>query len=187
LEEVMNITVIGRGNVGGGLAGFWRAAGHEVQELGRDGGDASEADAVVVAVPADTIADALGRVTGLQGKVAIDTTNAVRGRPEGFESLAHQVKSLTGGPTAKAFNTIFARTYDEVGAQRVRPSCLYCGDDDARDITRALVADAGFDPIAVGDLSHAAGLEDFLLNVIFPVAQSGQGPFFYRIAGAGEL
>jgi predicted dinucleotide-binding enzyme len=33
----MNITVIGRGNVGGGLARFWRAAGHEVQELGRDG------------------------------------------------------------------------------------------------------------------------------------------------------
>ena len=37
----MKITVIGRGNVGGGLAKRWRAAGHEVQELGRDGGDAS--------------------------------------------------------------------------------------------------------------------------------------------------
>src|SRR6266513_2420553 len=43
-EEQMKITVIGRGNVGGGLAAFWRAAGHEVTELGREGGDASEAD-----------------------------------------------------------------------------------------------------------------------------------------------
>ena len=31
----MKITVIGRGNVGGGLASLWREAGHEVQELGR--------------------------------------------------------------------------------------------------------------------------------------------------------
>ena len=38
----MKITVIGRGNVGGGLAKRWRDAGHDVQELGRDGGDASD-------------------------------------------------------------------------------------------------------------------------------------------------
>src|SRR5215475_14382131 len=40
LEDSMKITVIGRGNVGGGLARRWREAGHEVEELGRDGGDA---------------------------------------------------------------------------------------------------------------------------------------------------
>src|SRR4051794_2603322 len=40
----MRITTIGKGNIGGGLAGFWRGAGHEVTELGRDGGDASDAD-----------------------------------------------------------------------------------------------------------------------------------------------
>src|ERR1700751_2027871 len=51
LEGAMKITVIGRGTVGGGLAGRWREAGHEVQELGRDGGDASEADVLLVAVP----------------------------------------------------------------------------------------------------------------------------------------
>jgi len=51
LEDSMKITVIGRGNVGGGLARRWRDAGHEVQELGRGGGDASAADAVLIAVP----------------------------------------------------------------------------------------------------------------------------------------
>src|SRR5687768_14341295 len=100
----MKITIVGRGNVGGGLATFWRAAGHEVDELGKDGGDASDADVVVVAVPGTAIADALGKVEGLGGKVSIDATNLVgEGRPD-FPSLAHQVKSIVGGPAAKAFN-----------------------------------------------------------------------------------
>ena len=65
----MKITVIGRGNVGGGLAKRWRAAGHDVQELGRDGGDASDADAIVVAVPSGEISAALAKVVGIAGKV----------------------------------------------------------------------------------------------------------------------
>ena len=47
----MKIVTIGRGNVGGGLAALWRKAGHEVTALGHDGGDASDADVVLVAVP----------------------------------------------------------------------------------------------------------------------------------------
>ena len=97
----MNITVIGKGNVGGGLADRWEKAGHTVNRIGRDGGDASDADAVLVAVPSAGIADALGKVTGLEGKVAIDATNAYGGRNEAFESLAHEVKSIVGGPVAK--------------------------------------------------------------------------------------
>ena len=52
----MKITVIGRGNVGGGLARLWRQAGHDVTELGKDGGDASDADVILVAVPSAAIA-----------------------------------------------------------------------------------------------------------------------------------
>src|SRR5918992_364941 len=54
----MKITVIGRGNVGGGLARRWEQAGHEVTTLGREGGDASDADAVLVAGPGGEIDDA---------------------------------------------------------------------------------------------------------------------------------
>jgi 8-hydroxy-5-deazaflavin:NADPH oxidoreductase len=64
----MKIVTIGRGMIGGGLASLWRAAGHEVEELGRDGGDASDADVVLVAVPGDKISAALSKVTGLEGK-----------------------------------------------------------------------------------------------------------------------
>jgi predicted dinucleotide-binding enzyme len=182
----MKITVIGRGNVGGGLAQLWRAAGHEVQELGRDGGDASDADVVLVAVPPSAIADALGGVTGIAGKVTIDATNAYSGRNEAFESLAHEIRSIVGGPTAKAFNLNFARIYDEIPTQRERPSNIYAADDDARDVTEQLSRDAGYDPVYAGGLDQARLLEDSLA-LLFAINRSGLGPFFYRIARPGEL
>jgi 8-hydroxy-5-deazaflavin:NADPH oxidoreductase len=176
----MNITVIGRGNVGGGLAQRWRAAGHEVQELGREGGDASGADVVVVAVPAGQIAAALAKVSGSDGKVAIDATNAVRERPAEFESLAHQVKSIVGGPTAKAFNLNFANIYDEIDAQPDRPANLFAAEDNARGITEQLSRDAGYEPVYAGGLDAARALEDHLA-LMFAVNRAGLGPFFYRI------
>ena len=66
----MEIAVIGRGNVGGGLARRWRKAGHEVTELGRGGGDASGAEVVLLAVPSAEIENALRAVDGIAGKTA---------------------------------------------------------------------------------------------------------------------
>jgi len=182
----MKITVIGRGNVGGGLARKWRDAGHEVQELGRDGGDASDADVLLVAVPAGEIADALGAVSGIEGKLTIDATNAVRGRNEEFESLAHEVRSIVGGPTAKSFNLNFANIYDEIAAQRVPPSNLFCAEDEAREVTEQLIRDAGYEPVYVGGLDQARMLEEHLA-LLFAVNQAGLGPFFVRYAPPGEL
>jgi 8-hydroxy-5-deazaflavin:NADPH oxidoreductase len=182
----MKITVIGRGNVGGGLARFWRAAGHEVTELGRDGGDASAADVLLVAVPGASIADALGRVTGLEGRLTIDATNIVGERDGRYESLAHEVKAIVGGPTAKSFNLNFARVYDRIGEQRVRPSNLFAADDEARGVTEQLIRDAGYDPVYVGGLEKARALEDHL-GLLFAVNQAGLGPCFYRYAKPGEL
>ena len=170
----MNITTIGKGNIGGGLGARWRKAGHEVQELGREGGDASGADVVLVAVPSGAIADALGKVSGLQGKVAIDATNAFAGRNEQFPSLAHEVKSITGGPVAKAFNLNFARLYDKIDEQPEQPGMLYAADDAAREVTEQLIRDAGYEPVPAGDLEQARALEDFL----GPFAAFG--PSFYR-------
>jgi hypothetical protein len=182
----MKITVIGKGNVGGGLARLWRDAGHDVQELGRDGGEASSADVLLVAVPGPQIADALGKVGGIEGKVTIDATNAFRGRNEAFESNAHEIKSIVGGPTAKSFNLNFAVIYDQIAAQRVRPSNLYCADDEAREATEQLNRDAGYDPVYAGGLDRARMLEDHL-ELLFAVNQAGLGPFFVRYATPGEL
>ena len=178
----MKITTIGRGNIGGGLANLWEAAGHDVTRLGREGGDASDADVILVALPAGAISDALGNVAGLEGKIAIDAANAFTGRNEEYESFAHEVKAHTGGPVAKAFNANFAVLFDQIGEQRVRPSCLYAAEEEARQVTEQLIRDAGYDPVSVGGLENARALEDFALGVLTKI-----GRVFYRFAPPGEL
>jgi predicted dinucleotide-binding enzyme len=179
----MKITTIGRGHIGGGLARLWEAAGHDVTTLGHDGGDASDADAVLVAVPSGSLGEALDKVTGLEGKPVIDANNAFGGRNEQYESLAHEVKAHTNGPVAKAFNVNFAALYDKVAEQRVRPSCLYAADDDARAVTEQLIRDAGYDPVSVGGLESARALEDFVTSLFVKIP----GQVFYRFAPPGEL
>jgi hypothetical protein len=181
----VNVTVIGRGNVGGGLADRWEKAGHAVTRIGRDGGDASGADAVLVAVPGGQIADALGKVSGLEGKVVIDATNAFGGRNEEFESLAHEVKSIAGGPVAKAFNAGYARLYDQIDEQRVPPGCLYAAEDDARETAEHLIRDAGYEPVSLGGLERARMLEDHL--AFMSAISESLGRFFYRYAAPGRL
>lgn len=181
----MNIVVVGRGNVGGGLAKRWRKAGHQVSTLGRDGGDASAAD-VVVAVPGTEITPAVGKVTGLAGKVAIDATNAYPSRNEQFPSLAHEVRAVTGGPVAKSFNLNFAALYDQIDNQQVRPSNFYAADDAAREVAERLITDAGYDPMLLGGLDQARALED-LIWLIFAATGSGRPPLFYRFAAPGRL
>ena len=178
----MKITTVGRGNIGGGLAGLWERAGHTVTTLGREGGEASDADVVLVAVPSGSISEALGKVTGLKGKVAIDTANAFTGRDERYESFAHEVKAHTNGPMAKAFNATLATLFDRVGDQRVRPGCLYAADEEAREITEQLIRDAGYEPVSVGGLENARALEDFVPGVFAKIGQ-----VFYRFAPPGEL
>ena len=182
----MKIVTIGRGNVGGGLAKRWRNAGHEVKELGSDGGDASGSDAILVAVPSNAIGDALSQVTGIADQVVIDATNAFTGRTEGFESLAHEVKSHVDGPVAKSFNCNFAAVYDEIDSQRVPPCNLYAAEEGAVEVTVQLIRDAGFDPVSTGGLGSARMLEDHL-ELMMAINEGGLGRFFYRQAKPGEL
>jgi 8-hydroxy-5-deazaflavin:NADPH oxidoreductase len=178
----MKIAVIGRGNVGGGLAKLWRAAGHDVTEIGHEGGDASGSDAVLLAVRPPQIASALEGVQGIGDAPVIDATNvASDGRPEGFESLAAFVKSQTGGPVAKAFNANFAALYDRLGEARITPSMVYAADEEARAVTEQLIKDAGYEPVSAGGLENAGAVENFL-GVIFAVVQAGTGRFWYRFA-----
>jgi predicted dinucleotide-binding enzyme len=135
-----------------------------------------------MAVPSRSISDALGKVTGLDGKVAIDAANAFAGRNEGYESFAHEVKAHTNGPVAKAFNANFAVLFDKVAEQRTRPGCLYAADGEAVEVTEQLIRDAGYEPVSVGGLENARALEDFVPGVL---AQVGQ--VFYRFAPPGEL
>jgi predicted dinucleotide-binding enzyme len=156
----MKIAVVGRGNVGGGLAGLWEKAGHEVRRIGREGGDVSEAEAVLVAVPGGAITQSLDN--------------------------AEYVKSMTNGPTAKAFNTNFAALYDRIGEARSTPSNLWCGDEEARQVVEQLNRDAGYEPVYAGSLENAALQENFL-KLVFEINRGGLGRFFYRMAPPDQL
>jgi predicted dinucleotide-binding enzyme len=125
-------------------------------------------------------------VTGLEGKVVIDATNAFGGRNEKFESLAHEVKSIAGGPVAKSFNCNYAAVYDRIDEQRVRPGNLYATEEEAREVVEQLIRDAGFEPVYAGGLENARLLEDHL-TLMGAVNNGGLGRFFYRYAQPGEL
>src|SRR3954454_16356467 len=125
-QLTMRIAVCGRGNVGGGLADLWERAGHQVTRLGRDGGDVTAADVVLLAVPGGSIAEALDRLKGAADKTVIDATNLYGVAPPGdFASNAEFVRSKANRPTAKPFNINFAPLHGRLGEARVRPSNLW--------------------------------------------------------------
>lgn len=178
----MKITTIGRGTIGGTLARLWTTAGHDVQELGREGGDASSADVVLLAVPNTAVPDALASVTGLDGKVVLDATNRLAGDPPpaGHPSIAEYVKSVTGGPTAKAFNLNFGALFEAARAQPDTPQNLWVGDEEARAAVERLTRDMGMEPLYGGPLDRAAGQEAFALMYISAMQDKGEGLLFYR-------
>ena len=92
------------------------------------------------------------------------------------------MKTHTNGPVAKAFNANFGVLYDRIGEQRVRPSCLYAADDEAREVAEQLIRDAGYEPVSVGGLENARALEDFVPGVFAKIGQ-----VFYRFAPPGQL
>jgi 8-hydroxy-5-deazaflavin:NADPH oxidoreductase len=182
----MKITVLGRGNVGGGLADLWERAGHQVTRLGRSGGDVSDADVVLVAVPGGSIVEALETLRGFEGKTVIDATNRIGvDAPDGFTSNAEFVKSKTTGPTAKSFNVNFASLLGRLGDARVRPSNPWCGDEEAREVVEQLNRDAGYDPVYTGPLESAPRQES-IIDVIFAIGES-LGTYVYRFAPIEQL
>ena len=182
----MKIAVVGRGNVGGGLADLWEQAGHDVTRIGKDGGDVSDADVVLIAVPGGAVAAALESVQGIEGKTVVDATNVIGAEPPGgFASNAEFVKSKANGPTAKSFNLNFARLYRQLGEVKSRPSNIWTGDEEAREVVELLNHDAGFDPVYAGGLDKAATQEQGI-GLFFAVSQAS-GPFLYRMAPPAEL
>ena len=125
--------------------------------LGHDGGDVSAAEAVLLAVPGGAVAEALGKVRGLNGKTVIDATNRYGTKPpDGYPSNAEYVKSRTNGPTAKSFNLNIASLLSRLAEARAIPCNLWCGDEEAREVVERLNRDAGYEPVYEGPLENAA-------------------------------
>ena len=179
----MKITTIGRGNIGGTLGRLWSSAGHEVTQLGRDGGDASDADVVLLAVPSAVVPDALAAFTGLDGKVIFDATNRIGSQtpPAGYDSVAGYVKATTGGPVAKVFHLNFGAILDQAADSATRPSNFWVGDEGARDAVEQLSRDIGMEAVYGGPLERAATAEAFT-EILITILQGAGAPVFYRFA-----
>jgi predicted dinucleotide-binding enzyme len=182
----MQIAVVGKGHVGGGLADLWERAGHDVTRIGKDGGDVSGAEAVLVAVPGGSVAEAFETVAGWDGKTVIDATNLFGLQPpSGFSSNAEFVKSKTNGPTAKSFNLNFAVLYERIAEAGSRPSNIWSGDEEAGGVVEQLIQDAGYDPFYAGPLENAAAQE--LAMRLFAGMAQANGQFFYRFGTPGDF
>lgn len=184
-SKPLKIGIIGTGDIGGALARHWANAGHQLvissrhpeklqglaTELGPDVkvGTPREAaafgDVVLVSVPYHATAQ-VGRdyATELKGKVVLDTGNpypsrdgemAVRDRERGTGVASKEY--LPGTKLVRAFNAINAEPLAKEAFRKPERIGIPLVSDhpEALKVAAQLVSDAGFDPVAVGDLSRA--------------------------------
>ncbi|HEY4454049.1 MAG TPA: NAD(P)-binding domain-containing protein [Pseudonocardiaceae bacterium] len=193
----MHIAILGTGQIAEGLATRWSRAGHEITIAGRTPAKAhalatrlavrtatiqdavADADAVLLAIAWDGVADALAAAGPLTGTVLIDPTNAVEEgigvlRTPPGESAAQQIAALVpGAHVVKAFNLFTADQWLDPDSPSV--TVAISGDDQrALDITATLVRDAGAEPAIVGGLDRARQLEEtagFVIALAFTGVQ----------------
>ena len=188
----MNITIIGAGNMGRGIATRAIAGGHKVTFVDANPETAQKAaadlkaevgtldtplgDVVVLAVWYGTnieIAKQLG--ANLAGKVVVDIANPLNPTYDGLatapdsssaEDLAKA--SAAGAYVVKAFNTTFAGTLltGEAGGQKL--DVFIAGDDtDAKAKVSQIVTDGGMRAIDTGPLHRARQIESMqLLQIV---------------------
>jgi 8-hydroxy-5-deazaflavin:NADPH oxidoreductase len=190
-----DVGIIGAGNVGSHLARGLAAAGHRVTvgvrdpsrapDLGDDVRIASPAEAaatgvVVLAVPAAALADTIASLGPLDGTIVVDATNAVGvPLPEGFETLADQVRALApGAQVVKAFNTVGAEHMEHASIDGRAVFLPVAGDDEGRAVVVELAESLGFDVADLGGPEHFRMVEDAARLWIHLAFRAGWGRDF---------
>jgi len=174
----MQIGVIGGGRVGSALAATWREKGHEVLVSTREtvAETVAAGDVVIIALPAEAVAEAFAQAGSLDGKVVVDATNNLSGGPSGLVIAA----LIPGARYVKAFNTVFS-TFMHDTPPSSPAALVYCGDDaEAKATVAELISDLGFEPVDAGGAEAAPLVEAFAALVIGLAYRRGRGPFVYR-------
>lgn len=161
----MKIAIIGHGNVGGALAKRWAANGHDiiigarnpqdekVQEFTKIGlitasdiADAvQKADVIVVATPAHIAVDLANQFGKLPEKIIIDSTNAIRQKPEPYPTAFHAFQAITGAEVAKCFNTTGFENMENPNYGSTAADMFAAGSSEvAKSAAMRLARDAGF-------------------------------------------
>lgn len=183
----MHVGIVGAGHIGGNIAAFLAAAGHDVTvsfsrepgsldrlaaEIGARASTGSAADAVaaaevvVISVPWSVIDEALAQAGPLTGKVVVDTCNqfgaGAKSIPAGRTAAQFNQARMPGARYTKSFNTLTAG-FQRRAASRTSDSRVVqwlCGDDaEAKAMVAGLIADAGFVPADLGGTAEAAVME----------------------------
>jgi NADPH-dependent F420 reductase len=185
---MMNVTIIGTGNMGRGIATRLLVGGHQVtlldrevgkgEELARELGSSVSAgtvgdpiadDVVVLAVPYESAVPLLQQYGDtLSGKAVVDITNPVDWQtfdglvtpPESSAAEEIEKAAPEGVRVVKAFNTTFAGTLVEGQVAGQPLDVLIAGDDgEAKETVAQLVRDGGLVAIDAGPMRRARELE----------------------------
>ncbi|MGO4296299.1 NADPH-dependent F420 reductase [Glutamicibacter sp. MCAF14] len=166
---MVNVSIIGTGNMGQAISSVLNKGGATIQMLGSgDSATAAYGDIIVLAVPYPAIESIIAeRGDQFAGKVVVDITNPLNF--ETFDSLtvpadssatAEIAKALPEATVIKAFNTNFAATIAEGQVGGTQTAVLIAGDDEtAKGELSALVTAGGLRAIDAGATQRARELE----------------------------
>jgi hypothetical protein len=194
----MTIAIIGSGNVGGALAQQWVKAGHTVlvgakfplsdkniqlaTKIGEDRFSSIEqavkqADVVLIATPPTAIFEVMTQMGDVSEKIIIDATNAVRQKPEPYETVYHALADKTSAKVVKCFNSTGFENMLNPVYQGEKIDMFMAGDDsEAKQVALQLALDAGFGTCwDFGKADKVALLEQFALSWINLAIMQGHG------------
>jgi predicted dinucleotide-binding enzyme len=199
----LKIGIIGYGNVGGTLGRRWAEIGHDVTFGVRDktspkvtellnsitttasATDVDSAlqlsDIIVLATPWDAVQDILKNKDSINSKIVIDCTNplsGIDGLTIGTTSSAGEKVSMWahGAKVVKAFNSTGSKNMDNPKYGEDRAVMFVCGEDnDAKNLTKSLVEELGFDAIDAGGIIASRWLEPLAMLWINLAYKQGMG------------
>jgi predicted dinucleotide-binding enzyme len=199
----LKIGIIGYGNVGGTLGRRCAEIGHDVTFGVRDktspkvtellnsitttasATDVDSAlqlsDIIVLATPWDAVQDILKNKDSINNKIVIDCTNplsGIDGLTIGTTSSAGEKVSMWahGAKVVKAFNSTGSKNMDNPKYGEDRAVMFVCGEDnDAKNLTKSLVEELGFDAIDAGGIIASRWLEPLAMLWINLAYKQGMG------------
>ena len=200
----MKIGIIGVGNMGGGIGKLLAVKGYEVLYGARDVNSdkvknliadsglmakavsvneaAQSADVVILAVPMESMENALESAGDLSGKVLVECTNPVTSDFQWLSigtdnSAAEEAARLApGSKVVKAFNAVGQKVLSNPEFGSLRADLFICGDDDdAKAIVKKLGEDMGFNVVDTGGLACARLLEPLAMLGIRLAVHEGMG------------
>lgn len=181
----MKIGILGSGHIGKTLARKLAATGHEVKVANSRGPDSIDADAlstgaravskdeasidvdvVILSIPLVGIPDLTPLLADLPDEtVVIDTSNYIAARDSRIDAIENGktdsvwVSEQLGRPIAKAWNSIYSVTLEEMGRPAGHPERIaapVAADRKRdRDVTMALVEATGFDAHDAGPIADS--------------------------------